>query len=70
MSARLKSNPRVRFCFEFPTSANLIKRGVDEIIERSGETVTITAGIESEITLAFFGKEFVDTVYSLTRNDS
>ena len=70
MSARVESKPWVRFCFEFPTSANLIERGVHEIIERSGETVTITAGIESEITSAFFGLDFVDTVYSLTRNDS
>ena len=70
MRARVESKPWVRFCFEFPTNAELVRGDVHEIIERSGETVTITAGIESEITRAFFGKEFVDTVYSLTRNDS
>jgi len=63
---RVGKNPWVRFCFELPTNADLMKSKDPHIVIPDGKTTTIIAGIDSEITRQFFGANFVHLVKLIT----
>ena len=72
LQQRARTAPWVRICFEFPTSKYLEDYEMNnpdqnEIVEKSGEWVTVTAGIESRFSRLFFGETFIRKLEELMR---
>ena len=60
--------PWVRILFEFPRNRKMQQRGEPHIITNNRRNQrTIIAGIDSEFTELFFGREFVDLVRRMTK---
>jgi len=66
MTQRMMLHPWLCVRFEFPTNAELTRRGVAEIIEREPLKTTIIASIDSNFTRLFFGEHFISAVKQLT----